>query len=549
MILRLASLLGFASLALSASIDISTERRASKSYPVSVSRNGSIEGFGFSHAANNAYTATIYVNGVAYQVILDTGSSDTWIDPLAVGGIVPPNVIETGINSSTSYVDGSVSTGPVVLADISFGPYTIKNQALTISYNASPDSQFSSGLIGLGGTAGSEIYSLLSNTTYEENGRAILYNLFEHEPDLPNYTAWLMSRSELGITDGGVLTVSEVLSNMTAALDAPRFDSPIPADWTTYMDGLYVNGRLISGYSNITAEYEKANIHVPKDNTVVTFDTGTSFIRGPNYYAHAIYKDLPGAALTDKIDPSGQSVWYTVPCNTKLNLTFSFSGNKYPIHPIDAIEVFMNGDGTFMCVGTVSGGDVPAADWLLGAAFLRNTYQIYDYGNSSDIRARPSTQLLSLVDQDKAWAEADSMMLTRLVAYEASYTATSGLPHTTPTHAQSYSGAVPTAGVTSVDNEKNSVPTTAALAGALAEDAASSSAGGTDLSGLMRNSYIGLGLLGAVLVLLFVVVVLSVKSNRPEKGYRPLGNTGRRAMPMADTASDPFYSTPYDKPE
>ncbi len=69
MIPRLVSLLGFASLAISAtSIDTSAERRSSTSYPVYVSRNGTAEGFGFSHAANDEYTATIYVNSVPYQV-------------------------------------------------------------------------------------------------------------------------------------------------------------------------------------------------------------------------------------------------------------------------------------------------------------------------------------------------------------------------------------------------------------------------------------------------------------------------------------------------
>ncbi|RDX52198.1 acid protease [Lentinus brumalis] len=426
-----------------------------------------------------------------------------------------------------------------------------------VSYNASPNAQLYSGLIGLGGTAASQIYGLLQSTSYEDNGRAILYNLFEHEPDLPNYTTWLMSRSEVGITNGGVLTISEVLSNMTAVLDAPRFDSPTAADWTTYMDGVYVNGRLISGHSNITDLFEKNGIHVPKDNTVVTFDTGTAFMRGPDYYVHAIYKDIAGAALVP-VDPTGTIVAYSVPCNTKLNLTFSFSGTKYPIHPIDAIELGMNDDGTFTCVGSITGGDVPAADWLLGSAFLRNVYQVYNYGNSSDIRAHPATQLLSIVDPEKAWAEADSLLLARLVAYEADYTSTSGLPRATPSHAQSYSGPLATASITAADNEKHTAAasgsgasaataTHAALAGALAEDSIPSSAGNTDLPGLMRNSYIGLGLLGVVLVLLIVVIGLSVTSTRPSKGYRPLMVSRSRTMPMAETAAeDPFYSTPYD---
>lgn len=38
-------------------------------YPVSVERaNDSAKGFGFSHAWNIEYTATVYINGVAYQV-------------------------------------------------------------------------------------------------------------------------------------------------------------------------------------------------------------------------------------------------------------------------------------------------------------------------------------------------------------------------------------------------------------------------------------------------------------------------------------------------
>ena len=54
-----------------------------------------------------------------------------------------------------------------------------------------------------------------------------------------------------------------------------------------------------------------------------------------------------------------------------------------------------------------------------------------------------------IVDPDKAWVEADSMILACL---EASDTATSCLPITTQTHAQSYLRPVPIE--ISVDNEK-----------------------------------------------------------------------------------------------
>ena len=56
--------------------------------------------------------------------MLDTGSSDLWIQATVNG------VAYTGANASIAYDDGSVSTGPIVLADVTFGNFTVKNQAV-----------------------------------------------------------------------------------------------------------------------------------------------------------------------------------------------------------------------------------------------------------------------------------------------------------------------------------------------------------------------------------------------------------------------------------
>ena len=45
----------------------------------------------------------VLMRGNDIQVVLDTGSSDTWID-IAAAGITPPNLIPTGVNSTTEYV-------------------------------------------------------------------------------------------------------------------------------------------------------------------------------------------------------------------------------------------------------------------------------------------------------------------------------------------------------------------------------------------------------------------------------------------------------------
>ena len=63
---------------------------------MTVSRSNAFEGFGCSHKRNEIYTGTITVNGVEFQVLLDSGSSDTWLDPSTLGGATPPGLIEKG---------------------------------------------------------------------------------------------------------------------------------------------------------------------------------------------------------------------------------------------------------------------------------------------------------------------------------------------------------------------------------------------------------------------------------------------------------------------
>ena len=74
------------------------------------------------------------------------------------------------------------------------------------------------------------------------------------------------------------LLVGEVLANTTAVLDAPVLESIIRSEWTVIMDGLYVDGRFVSGHSNNSEAYANAmGVAVPAGGTLATFDTGTTF--------------------------------------------------------------------------------------------------------------------------------------------------------------------------------------------------------------------------------------------------------------------------------
>ena len=75
------------------------------------------------------------------------------------------------------------------------------------------------------------------------------------------------------------IPAAEVLSNMTAILNATQIDSVLPGKWTTFLSGVTVNGRTITGSSNasISELYKHVlNVTVPDGQTVATFDTGTT---------------------------------------------------------------------------------------------------------------------------------------------------------------------------------------------------------------------------------------------------------------------------------
>ncbi|OSC99706.1 acid protease [Trametes coccinea BRFM310] len=533
-------LISFASSLISPVVGTPSSQRSASSpsgsdHPVSASRNLDHHGFGFSHGNNQEYSATIYVNGYPCQVILDTGSSDTWVDPTSVGATEPPDLFYTGINSTTTYEDGTVSSGPIVLANVSFGPYTVQNQAITLAYKASPNPTLFNGLIGLGGGAAgwSRVYNRLENTSFAENGKPILYNLFEHEPSLPNYITMLMSRSEAGITDGGVLTVSEVLDNMTDVLNAPVFQSPVPSRWYTLLDGLYINGQPMNGYSNVSDAFRATynwTTPVPSGWTVAVLDSGTNYIVAPAQYVQAIYGNIPGAV---PIPGQNGTIIYS-----KLNLTWSFNGGvRYPMHPADVIDVQLVGNGTPLCIGTVYANAPEAApefDFILGATFLRNTYQMYDYGSSDSFLAKPSARLLSIIDEEKAWAEADSVLLARMVA-SLEYYQTTTSQNSTAAALPVYTGSATSVAATMVPD--TAVPTSTAsvaaqIAGAISEDKNTDPSKPVNLATLTRNTYIILALVAVVAALLLIVIALSVRASRANKGYRavPVGMGGGKAF-------------------
>jgi len=112
------------------------------------------------------------------------------------------------------------------------------------------------------------------------------------------------------------------------------------------------------------------------DNTGVILDTGTSLIALPSTLAELLNKEI-GAEKSW----NGQ---YTVDCAKRDSLpdaTFTLSGHNFTIGPYDYI---MEVQGS--CISSFMGMDFPEPVGplaILGDAFLRRYYSVYDLGNSA----------------------------------------------------------------------------------------------------------------------------------------------------------------------
>ena len=99
-------------------------------------------------------------------------------------------------------------------------------------------------------------------------------------------------------------------------------------------------------------------------------DTGTSYIMAPQDDARTLHDNIPGASPKD--DNS-----YIVPCDSQANVQLVFSGNSYSISPQDYIGRPESGN---LCASTIVGQETFGdTDWLVGDAFLKNVYTVFDY--------------------------------------------------------------------------------------------------------------------------------------------------------------------------
>ncbi|OCF30926.1 hypothetical protein I316_07452 [Kwoniella heveanensis BCC8398] len=117
-------------------------------------------------------------------------------------------------------------------------------------------------------------------------------------------------------------------------------------------------------------------------------DTGTTLIYVPTAIADQFYSQIPGSSRADQYGDG----FYQYPCKGSANVMLGFNGKAFALNPVD-FNLGKTSSGSSMCVGAVLAVSDGFPDNLaiVGDAFLKSWYSIYDYSNGVRVGLAAST--------------------------------------------------------------------------------------------------------------------------------------------------------------
>jgi len=295
-----------------------------------------------------------------FKVVMDTGSSNLWVPSAECGSIAcylhskydhsssstyKKNGSEFEIRYGSGELSGYVSKDTVTIGDL-----TIKDQ-LFAEATSEPGLAFAfgrfDGILGLG-------YDTIS-----VNGiPPPFYSMLDQKLlDEPVFAFYLGDSADEGSSPSEAIFGGVDKNHYTGKIT--KLPLRRKAYWEVDLD-------------SITFGKETAEL----DDTGAILDTGTSLIVLPSTIAELLNKEI-GA----KKGFNGQ---YTVECNTRSSLpdlTFTLTGYNFTISAFDYILEIQGS-----CISAFTPMDIPAPAGplaILGDAFLRQWYSIYDLGSNS----------------------------------------------------------------------------------------------------------------------------------------------------------------------
>ncbi|KAG9077678.1 Type I transmembrane sorting receptor [Ceratobasidium sp. 370] len=296
--------------------------------------------------------------GQNFLIDFDTGSADLWVPSSDCwrGGCRGKNQymasssssvsqVSTEKDFSISYGDGSTASGPIYTDTVSAGGLSATGQAFSAVTQESKSfaQDPSDGIMGLGF---SSISSIGAPTFFENliSQNAVNSSVFSM------YLASNGSELYLGGTNSALYTGDITYSDLTSK---------------TYW--------LTNGSSSVDG--------IVAYNGAMIIDSGTTLIVGETNSVDAWWQTVQGVSQCDEYI-CGSKGFYTFPCSSPPSVTFTFGGVSHPVSP-DYFNIGAVDYSGETCVGALVGSDgVPDDAWIIGDAFMRNVYTVFDQGNA-----------------------------------------------------------------------------------------------------------------------------------------------------------------------
>ncbi|MCJ1244444.1 hypothetical protein MMC30_001642 [Trapelia coarctata] len=293
--------------------------------------------------------------GQSLYMLLDTGSSDTWVmgsdckstacsNHNTFGKANSDTLKVTTTPFSDVYGTGNVS-GMIVTDNVQIAGMKVP---LTFGSGSSVSDHFANypmdGLLGLGRPAG----STLNAPTFMQalvNARLLPGNIFGVN----------LQRHSDGTMDGEINFGAPDKSKYTG--DLVYMQTTNKDNWEIPVDDVLIGG-------------------VPcklTGNTAI-IDTGTSQLFLPPLQAKVLFSKIPGSQQADT------ETWH-IPCDTTTSIQMVFGKVPFSISPADYVGNPVAGGN--MCTSTIFGVKVQTDTvWLLGDVFLKNVYSVFDSDKS-----------------------------------------------------------------------------------------------------------------------------------------------------------------------
>ncbi|KAF9912358.1 hypothetical protein EC991_011050 [Linnemannia zychae] len=307
-----------------------------------------------------------------FNLAIDTGSPITWVVANACttgecskvsnhfNCAASSTCQQSSIPFNISYVDSSEVAGSYISEQYSLGTLSFKGAVGLVTKDSSALAPTVDGIMGLWyipQASDVPILNVLKNSS-------ILAQ--------PQIGVWLKGASTNATPSpdsdpskepnapGGEITFGGADSSRYSG-DISYIDCGGDSPWTIPVGGMTVNGQTID-----------------TSGAMATLDTGTSLMLVSQSVSDAINGAIPGAVKDSKVG------WF-LPCTGDFPITITFGTRKVTI-PYTSLAVqdqtATTDDGSLVCLSAAmypTGETAVISDWLLGDAFLKNVYTVFDF--------------------------------------------------------------------------------------------------------------------------------------------------------------------------